>query len=167
MILRHLLSILLLPFLVVVLVPYMLLATFANIDTRFASGSFVAGFARFAGAVSIIGGLVLFSWCISLFARVGKGTLAPWDPTSKLVAVGPYHFVRSPMIIGVALMLIGQALLWGSWMVGIWACLFVLINHIYFVLAEEPGLEKRFGKAYRVYKANVPRWVPRSRWTSK
>jgi protein-S-isoprenylcysteine O-methyltransferase Ste14 len=72
------------------------------------------------------------------------------------------------MIIGVALMLIGQSLLWCSWMVGIWACFFVLINHIYFVLAEEPGLGKRFGEDYHVYKSNVPRWIPRLRpWSGK
>jgi protein-S-isoprenylcysteine O-methyltransferase Ste14 len=37
---------------------------------------------------------------------------------------------------------------------------FIAINHVYFVLSEEPGLEARFGDAYRRYKANVPRWIP-------
>jgi protein-S-isoprenylcysteine O-methyltransferase Ste14 len=84
------------------------------------------------------------------------------------VAVGPYRYVRNPMISGVVLMLIGQALYLGSSAIGIWAFIFVCINHIYFVLSEEPGLEKRFGKSYRVYKANVPRWVPRVRpWTGE
>jgi protein-S-isoprenylcysteine O-methyltransferase Ste14 len=161
--LRHVLSILLLPFLVVVIVPYWLLNHFATVDTRWGDGSLIAWLPPAAGAISIICGLVLFGWCVSLFARIGKGTLAPWDPTRILVAKGPYRFIRNPMIYGVALMLIGQALLWGSWVVGIWACVFVLINHIYFVLSEEPGLEKRFGEDYRVYKANVPRWIPRLR----
>jgi protein-S-isoprenylcysteine O-methyltransferase Ste14 len=166
--LRHLLSILLLPFLVVAIVPYWLLNHFAASDTRWGNDSLIAWLPRTAGAVSIICGLVLFNWCVSLFARIGKGTLAPWYPTRTLVAVGPYRFVRNPMIIGVALMLIGEALLCGSWVVGIWACVFVFINHIYFVLSEEPGLGKRFGQDYRVYKANVPRWVPRLRpWSGK
>ena len=166
--LRHLLAILLLPFLVVIVVPYWLLTTFVAGDTRWGDGSLIVWLPRSAGAVFIIVGLVLFSWCISLFARVGQGTLAPWDPTHNLVAVGPYRFVRNPMISAVALMLIGQALLWGSWMMGIWACVFVFINHSYFVLSEEPGLERRFGENYRVYKANVPRWVPRLRpWSGK
>ena len=166
--LRHVLSILLLPFLVVVIVPYWLLNTFVAYDARWGNGSLIGRLPRAAGVVSIIGGLVLFSWCVSLFARVGKGTLAPWDPTSNLVAKGPYRFIRNPMIYGVALMLLGQALLWGSWVVGIWACVFVLISHIYFMLSEEPGLEKRFGEVYRVYKTNVPRWVPRLRpWPDK
>jgi protein-S-isoprenylcysteine O-methyltransferase Ste14 len=164
--LRHLLSILLLPFLVVVIIPYLLVNNFVALDTRWVDGALIAWLLRFAGAFLIICGLTLFSWCVSLFARIGMGTLAPWDPTRNLVAQGPYRFVRNPMIIGVALMLFGQALLWGSCIMGVWACFFVLINHIYFVLAEEPGLEKRFGEAYRVYKANVPRWVPRQLpWT--
>ncbi len=158
--LRHLLSILLLPFVVVVSVPYCLLTSFVAVDTRWIDNSVIAWLPRSAGVILIICGLALFCWCVSLFARIGKGTLAPWDPTRNLVAQGPYRFVRNPMIIGVALILMGQALLWGSWVMGIWACFFVLINHIYFVLAEEPGLEERFGVAYRVYKTNIPRWIP-------
>jgi len=167
-VLRHLLSILLLPFLVVVVVPAWLLTTFAAADSRWGDSSPIVWLSRCAGAASIIVGFVLFSWCVSLFARVGQGTLAPWDPTHNLVAIGPYRFVRNPMISGVALVLIGQALLWGSWIVGIWACVFIFINHIYFVISEEPELEKRFGEPYRQYKANVPRWVPRLRpWSGE
>jgi protein-S-isoprenylcysteine O-methyltransferase Ste14 len=160
-ILRHLMAILLLPFLVVVVAPYWLLTAFAAGDTRWDNGSLIAWLPRSAGAVLLILGLALFSWCVSLFARVGQGTLAPWDPTRKLVAVGPYRYVRNPMISGVAAMLVGQALIWGSWVVGLWALVFVLVNHVYFVLSEEPGLERRFGERYLTYKANVPRWIPR------
>jgi protein-S-isoprenylcysteine O-methyltransferase Ste14 len=114
----------------------------------------------------LVAGLVFFAWCVGLFARVGRGTLAPWDPTRRLVVVGPYRHVRNPMISGVALMLLGEAVLWGSGAVGLWAAGFLLINHLYFLLLEEPGLERRFGPDYRIYKANVPRWIPRLQpWT--
>ena len=166
--LRHALAILLLPFLVVVGVPYWLLTTFAANDYRWSDGSLVAWLPRSVGAICLLAGFVLFSWCVSLFARVGQGTLAPWDPPRNFVAVGPYRFVRNPMISGVALMLIGQALLWGSWLVSLWAGAFVGLNHLYFVLSEEPGLERRFGENYRVYRANVPRWIPRLRpWSGQ
>ena len=156
--LRHLLSILLLPFLVVVVVPYGLLTAFSVGDNP------TTGWLRLAGAVLLVGGLGLFSWCVSLFARVGRGTLAPWDPTRNLVAVGPYRYVRNPMISSVALMLLGQALLWHSTAIGIWTGAFILINHLYFVFLEEPGLESRFGESYRRYKARIPRWLPRIRF---
>jgi protein-S-isoprenylcysteine O-methyltransferase Ste14 len=162
-ILRHVLSILLLPFMVVVILPAWLLRSFGASDSRWMDASFLLWIGRALGTVSILGGLWLFGWCVRLFARVGQGTLAPWDPTRRLVAVGPYQHVRNPMISGVALMLIGQCLFWGSWIIGLWAGIFVLINQAYFVFSEEPGLERRFGESYRLYKASVPRWVPRIR----
>src|SRR5829696_4404544 len=111
MILRHLLSILLLPFVVVIVVPYLLLGgTEAHLPLGGASLWTVARLG--AGAVLCLGGLGLFVWSVGLFARAGRGTLAPWDPTKSLVAVGPYRYVRNPMISGVALMLMGEALFW-------------------------------------------------------
>jgi protein-S-isoprenylcysteine O-methyltransferase Ste14 len=40
-----------------------------------------------------------------------------------------------------------------------WALVFFLLNTLYFIFIEEPGLERRFGEDYRKYKAAVPRWV--------
>jgi len=158
--LRHLLSILILPFVVVVILPYWLLTTYPS-GTIWAAAPALTWLSRLLGAVLFLGGLALFAWCVSLFARVGRGTLAPWDPTQALVAVGPYRYVRNPMISGVALMLAGEACLWGSFAIAALAAVFILFNHLYFVLLEEPGLERRFGESYQVYKAKVPRWLPR------
>ncbi len=116
---------------------------------------------RVIGLTLLVVGFGVFSWCVILFAHVGRGTLAPWDPTRSLVAAGPYRYVRNPMISGVAAMLVGEAMLWTSLALGLWACIFIAINHAYFVLSEEPGLERRFGESYRLYKASVPRWIPR------
>jgi len=46
-------------------------------------------------------GLFIMTITISLFIRIGKGTLAPWSPTKKLVINGIYGYVRNPMISGV------------------------------------------------------------------
>jgi protein-S-isoprenylcysteine O-methyltransferase Ste14 len=46
--------------------------------------------------------------------------------------------------------------------IAIWAATFMAINQVYFMLLEEPGLERRFGTAYREYKLAVPRWIPRA-----
>src|SRR5215813_8618092 len=141
--LRHLSSILLLPFMAAVVAPYWLLKTSAGNDIDWNDSAVGAWLARSAGILLLLVGFALFGWCVALFARVGQGTLAPWDPTRRLVAVGPYRFVRNPMISGVAMLLVGQALFWGSRAVAVWACVFILINHVYFVLSEEPGLEAR------------------------
>lgn len=106
-------------------------------------------------------GLWLMIATIRLFVLVGRGTLAPWQPTEKLVVAGPYRFVRNPMISGVAFVLAGEVALSGSWWLLGWWGLFVLGNAIYIPVSEEPGLVERFGESYRVYRKNVPRWVPR------
>jgi len=98
-----------------------------------------------------------------LFVTVGKGTLAPWDPTQKLVVAGVYRHVRNPMIGGVFCVLLGEAVLWASLSLLCWFLFFLLLNLIYIPLLEEPRLERRFGQDYLLYKANVRRWIPRWR----
>src|SRR5687767_12385146 len=158
---RHLLSIALLPFVVVVLVPRALLARDALKAAAPPAALLVSG--RIAGGLVCAAGFALFVWCVLLFARVGRGTLAPWDPTRRLVVVGPYRHVRNPMITAVATMLTGEALFFLSTRIAMWLLFFVALNHTYFVLIEEPGLARRFGDEYRRYRAAVPRWVPRRR----
>lgn len=153
MLLRHILSILLLPFTVTVLVPYWLVSRYGVGDPA----PWVAGGGLFLATV----GVGLLTWCIVLFARVGQGTLAPWDPTTNLVAAGPYAYVRNPMISGVLLILLGEAVYFDSAALRWWVVIFFVINQAYFVYVEEPGLQQRFGRAYRDYKARVPRWLPR------
>jgi protein-S-isoprenylcysteine O-methyltransferase Ste14 len=98
---------------------------------------------------------------VRMFIRIGKGTLAPWHPTRKLVTGSLYGYVRNPMILGVWTVLIGESIVFRSWNILIWAGCFFIINTIYFILSEEPGLKKRFGAEYEEYKRNVPRWIPR------
>jgi protein-S-isoprenylcysteine O-methyltransferase Ste14 len=45
----------------------------------------------------------------------------------------------------------------------IWAIIFFIINNVFFLIYEEPNLEKRFGEQYRKYKKEVPRWIPKIR----
>jgi protein-S-isoprenylcysteine O-methyltransferase Ste14 len=161
MTLRHLLAIMLLPFVVVVMIPRWLLRAWSVSDERWVDGTLAAAFAHIAGIVVFICGFALFAWCVSLFASVGQGTLAPWDPTRRLVAVGPYRYMRNPMISGVVAMLAGEGISLGSRVIAIWVATFIAINQVYFMFFEEPGLERRFGATYREYKSAVPRWVPR------
>lgn len=161
MLLRHLLSIALLPFVVVVLVPRWLLQREA-LDMSTVP-ALLRAVGPVVGALVFVAGLGLFTWCVLLFARVGRGTLAPWDPTRRLVVVGPYRHVRNPMISAVATMLTGEALFFLSPRIATWLLLFLAINHTFFLLIEEPGLARRFGEEYERYRAAVPRWLPRRR----
>jgi protein-S-isoprenylcysteine O-methyltransferase Ste14 len=119
------------------------------------------------GAALLAGGLLLVVWTIALFASEGRGTLAPWDPTSRLVVRGPYRHVRNPMISGVVGVVLGEAALLGSPAVLIWAAAVFAVNAVYLPLVEEPGLVRRFGADYAEYRAHVRRWLPRLRaWSS-
>ena len=100
---------------------------------------------------------------VSTMLRYGEGTPAPWEPTRRLVLRGPYRYVRNPMMIGVMLLLLAEAFLLQSWGIAIWLAVFLLLNVIYLPRVEEKGLEQRFGEDYQQYKANVPRWIPRTR----
>lgn len=152
---RHLRAIGLLPVTVTIVVPGLIL---------WRTGAELAPWPLATVGVVLIGiGLALVTWTVSLFARIGKGTLAPWDPTSRLVVVGPYRHVRNPMISGVLTVLLGEAALFGSLPLLVWFGAAFAVNAIYFPLVEEPGLRKRFGVDYDAYRANVPRWLPRLR----
>jgi protein-S-isoprenylcysteine O-methyltransferase Ste14 len=159
MILRHLLAVLILPFTVTVIVPRMLLRA----GGALAASSAMVLTTTAVGAIVWLLGLALFAWCLYLFATVGRGTLAPWDPTRSIVASGPYRFTRNPMITGVATMLAGETLFFRSPRIAWWLVIFIVFNQLYFVLIEEPGLRRRFGAAYDAYRSSVPRWLPRWR----
>jgi protein-S-isoprenylcysteine O-methyltransferase Ste14 len=164
---KHLRAILLLPFMVTVVIPGVILLL-TGPDTLGVWQSVPA--TRVAmpilGGVLLCLGLVLMVATIRLFVMVGKGTLAPWNPTQRLVVQGVYRHVRNPMISGVMSVLLGEAVLAASLPLLGWFLVFVAINAVYIPLAEEPGLAKRFGSDYLTYTQNVPRWIPRLRpWT--
>lgn len=106
-------------------------------------------------------GFFLVVWTMRLFASVGKGSPAPWNPIDKLIVTGPYAYVRNPMLLGVFCILFGEALIFQSKALLIYALIFIVINAVYFPLSEEKGLLKRYGEDYAEYKRNVPRFLPR------
>jgi protein-S-isoprenylcysteine O-methyltransferase Ste14 len=92
---------------------------------------------------------------------VGEGTLAPWDPPQKLVVVGPYRYVRNPMHSGAFMAMYGEGLLFGSTPLLIFVTAVFVFHWTYIPLMEERWLTNTFGEEYRLYKRNVPRWIPR------
>lgn len=155
---RHLRSFVL-PITVTVLVPFLLIGRFNPLGLEVSLPLPVLQLPL--GALFLCLGLTLLVMTIRMFARLGRGTLAPWDPTHRLVTEGVYGYTRNPMISGVLLILIGEAILLGSREIAIWALIFLFINMLYFKVYEEPGLVKRFGEEYRTYRAHVPMWLPR------
>jgi len=160
-ILRHLLSIAILPFTVTVIIPSWLARRYhVSLTIGTTAPEIVL---QVLGVASLGVGLVLFAASLRQFAVRGKGTLAPWDPPKHLVVEGPYRYVRNPMISGVLFVLFGEALVLQSWPHGCWALIFLFINLVYIPLFEEPQLERRFGDSYVEYRRHVRRLLPRLR----
>ena len=113
------------------------------------------------GIVLLVFGLFLAIWTMVLFAKIGKGTLAPWAATKHLIIEGPYRIVRNPMITGVLLVLTAEALILSSIYIFYWMVLFFIINCVYFKLFEEKQLVRNFGDEYIAYRKSVPMWFPK------
>ena len=158
---RHARAIALLPGTVTVVIPALILALGDGPNIGWGLDGAVAALPVLLGVALYAGGFALWLWTVRLFATIGKGTLAPWDPTSRLVVEGPYLHVRNPMITAVIAMLLGETAFFGSIGIAVLVGIFLFINHVWFIAHEEPGLASRFGNEYREYRRNVPRWLPR------
>jgi protein-S-isoprenylcysteine O-methyltransferase Ste14 len=151
---RNLFFTILHPGLVAGLIPFWILGRKAgNLVTR------PWRFYQYPGAIVFAIGLIIMSLCIINFARKGKGTLSPADPTKRLVIAGAYRFSRNPMYIGVMIILIGEAIFFQS--VNLWIYLpgIFLCFNLFILLFEEPRLRRDFGDAYRRYCREVRRWI--------
>lgn len=106
-------------------------------------------------------GIGLYFWCAEAFTFIGKGTPAPIDAPIFLVKVGPYQWVRNPMYIAVLSVIIGEAILFRSFLLAGYALLVAVVVHLFVVFVEEPSLRHQFGESYETYLRTVPRWLPR------
>ena len=154
LILKTILFILVLPGTVIVLIPYFLLTS------RFELFFPKLGIFRFLGVFPILIGAAIGLWCIWDFLITGKGTPAPFDPPKKLVKKGLYRFVRNPMYLSSAFMLLGGVLLFESMVLLVYTIFVILAFHLLVTCYEEPVLKRRFGDSYKDYFSTVPRWIP-------
>ncbi len=118
--------------------------------------------AQVAGAVLICAGLAPAVQAFVEFTRAG-GTPAPVAPTERLVVSGPNRYVRNPMYVGLLAVLIGQALLFASVGVLVYALLAWALTASFVRWYEEPTLVRTFGVEYEAYRSAVPAWMPRLR----
>jgi len=110
------------------------------------------------GIVFVLLGFALAVFSASAFRRAGTNVV-PGQPATALVTTGPYHVTRNPIYIGLVLVYFGLSIILTS----VWV-LFLLIPALMIlqrgvVEKEEAYLERKFGDAYRRYKARVPRWL--------
>ena len=115
---------------------------------------------RWIGVLPLVLGAAGIAWSFVLFVRVGQGTPNPLVPPRVLVTTGPFAWTRNPIILSHALASLGVALLVASPA----AVVIVLVLGLpvpFIVRFEERRLETRYGDAYRRYREDVPRWIPK------
>jgi len=151
--LRTLLFALLIPGIELVVIPLILLR-----QTR---EQFELGRLRPLALVLFVPGVAIIVWCFIDFIRRGRGTPAPYDPPRRLVDAGLYRYVRNPHYIGVVVIVLGEALFFGSLVLVGYAAFFAVGYHLFVRFYEEPTLKELFGEDYLRYCAAVPRWIPK------
>jgi protein-S-isoprenylcysteine O-methyltransferase Ste14 len=122
-----------------------------------------SGRMEWLGFVMIVFGAAVYFRCAWEFAVRGLGTPAPIAPTQYLVTTALHRYVRNPMYLGVALAIMGEAVLFGSLHLVAYAAGMLLTAHVFVVLYEEPTLRRQFGESYEEYRRTVPRWIPKFR----
>jgi protein-S-isoprenylcysteine O-methyltransferase Ste14 len=123
----------------------------------------VAVWLQALGWVVVAVGAAVLLEAFARFVIEGFGTPAPAAPTEKLVVGGLYRYVRNPMYLAVAAVILGQALVLGRWVLVGYGFVFGLAVWSFVHWYEEPTLRRQFGSAYDDYRATVPGWWPSRR----
>ena len=125
-----------------------------------ASGSaFAVARVAVGASLSVIAVLLLVRNFIR-FVTEGRGTPSPTAPPERLVVGGDYRFVRNPMYVAVVSVVLGQALIFGSVTLLIYAVMVWAIMAAFVRYYEEPRLRRRYGNDYEDYRTDVPAWIP-------
>jgi len=116
---------------------------------------------RWAGGALVTLGVLGLLDSFVRFAVQGLGTPAPIMPTRHLVVSGLYRYVRNPMYLAVASVILGQGLIFGNSALLEYGAAVCLLFHLFVLVYEEPTLRASFGSEYQIFCAAVPRWIPR------
>jgi protein-S-isoprenylcysteine O-methyltransferase Ste14 len=121
------------------------------------------GVVALAGALIILLGAAIYFRCAWEFAVRGLGTPAPIAPTKYLVTTALHRYVRNPMYIGVFVVIVGEAALFRTLVLLVYAAFFCVPVELFVIFYEEPTLRRQFGESYEAYRRSVPRWIPKFR----
>jgi len=78
----------------------------------------------------------------------------------KLTTSGPYAFIRNPLYLGTALILLGLVLMLKVFWIGLIFFIAVVAAYVRTIRNEERMLAEKFGAAYLAYRDKVPAMWP-------
>ena len=106
----------------------------------------------------VVAGFLLLAWSVRTMFRAGVDP-DPYEPTTAIVATGPYALSRNPIYVSFNVVYVGIAFVVNT----VWPIVFlpVGIALLYYgvIAREERYLERVFGDGYLHYKARVRRWI--------
>lgn len=118
------------------------------------------GPARWLGAGLAGFGIHLYLWsAVHLLRR--RTSAVPGKEATVLVTHGWYGRTRHPLLLGVVVILLGEAVFFSSLALLAYALAYWLWLTAFVALREEPDLSRTFGSSYDAYCREVPRWIPR------
>jgi protein-S-isoprenylcysteine O-methyltransferase Ste14 len=110
-----------------------------------------------SGLVIAVTGFAIAASGRRLMVRMGSN-VSPLRPTTALATGGIFRRTRNPLYTGGTLLMLGVALVFAlDWLVLLLVPSLVIL-HFGVVRREEQYLERKFGEAYRQYKARVARY---------
>jgi protein-S-isoprenylcysteine O-methyltransferase Ste14 len=112
----------------------------------------------YPGTLLIIIGFSVVIWAATAFGRFGT-PIKPFEESTHLVTGGMYRATRNPMYLGMVVILLGIAVLFGTISPLIPIPFFVWLIQTNFIRHEEAALERTFGVEYMEYKRSVRRWL--------
>lgn len=115
---------------------------------------------QYAATLLVSFGIVILLKCIWDFAHVGRGTLAPFNETKRLIIIGLYRYVRNPMYVGVMFILLGESWFFLSIRLLVYTGICFIVANFFVIGYEENRLRFKYGKEYRRYCHLVRRWIP-------
>ncbi|MBD3370449.1 DUF1295 domain-containing protein [Candidatus Fermentibacteria bacterium] len=110
------------------------------------------------GLTPLAAGVILNLWADRDFKRIGN-PVKPFEESTGLITDGTFRVSRHPMYLGMALILLGMALLMGSVGALLPVPLFLLVMEKAFVVEEERMLARQFGDYWKRYRAGTRRWL--------
>lgn len=111
-----------------------------------------------SGAGLLALGMLLLSLSLRSFRKAATN-VETWKPTTALVTEGIYARSRNPIYVSLILLFAAIAMLANSAWLGLLLLLYVAVLRIGVIAREECYLERKFGDAYRAYRARVRRWL--------
>ena len=109
------------------------------------------------GAAVALAGAVLIAAAIGLFRRSGEN-VRPDRPTNTIIDTGLYRWSRNPMYLGMAVLMLGLAILLKSGMAVLMVPVAMMVIANTVIAREEDYLSAKFGAPYRAYLTRVGRW---------